>query len=145
MRTVKRILGLTLMIVVCAAVYASAQQAPPPAQQAPTPAPTPAVQDIKSLAGKYTGWGTPASGSAFPIEVQIKPDGSYTVMSAGATSGQGNLKVVDGKITTEGYLGGGDPTKGASQASVSTKGGKTMISGQGRNDRGPFNYELTKQ
>jgi hypothetical protein len=123
------------MIVVFAVVYASAQQTPPPA-----------VKDIQSLAGKYTGWGVPASGSQFPIEVQVRPDGSYTVMSSGATSGQGQIKLVGGdKITTEGYLGGGDPTKGTSQANVTNKDGKIKISGQGHNDRGPFNYELTKQ
>jgi hypothetical protein len=134
MRMVKRILATTLAIVVCTAVAASAQQQP-----------SPAVKDIQSLAGKWTGWGTPASGSAFPIEVDVKPDGSYTVMSAGATSGQGRFKLQGDKITSEGHLGGGDPTKGTSQATVSTKGGKTVMSGSGRNDRGPFNYELTKQ
>jgi hypothetical protein len=141
MRTAKRILVLTLMIVVCGAVYAPAQQAPAPA---PAQQPTPAVKDIQSLAGKYTGWATPASGSAFPIEVVIGPDGSYTSMS-GATTGKGKLKLAGDKITAEGQTGGGDPVVGISQASVTSKGGKTVISGAGRNDRGPFNYELTKQ
>jgi hypothetical protein len=123
------------MIVVVAVVYASAQQAPPPA-----------VKDIQSLAGKWTGWGTPASGSAFPIEVQINPDGSYSSMM-GATRGMGKLKVVEGKISTEGHLSGpaGAGTAGVSQATLATKGGKQVLSGAGRNDAGPFNYELTKQ
>jgi hypothetical protein len=153
MRTAKRILALTLMIVVFGAVYASAQQAPAPApaQQAPTPAPapaaTPAVKDIQSLAGKWTGWGTPASGSAFPMEVRINPDGSYTSMM-GATSGKGQLKVVDGKISAEGHLSGPAGVAagtGKSQATLATKRGKQVLSGAGRSDAGPFNYELTKE
>jgi hypothetical protein len=144
MRMVKRILALTLMIVVCTAVVASAQQQQPAPAAPPAATPSPAVKDIQSLAGKYTGWGTPASGSAFPIEVVINPDGSYTTMS-GANTGKGKLKLNGDKITTEGQTGGADPVVGMSQASVTTKGGKTVISGAGRNDRGPFNYELTKQ
>ena len=138
MQTAKRILALTLMIVVCGAVYAWAQQAP---------APTPAVKDIQSLAGKWTGWGTPPSGSAFPVEVRINPDGSYTSMM-GATSGNGTVKVIDGKITTEGHLSGPAGVAagtGRSQATLATKGGKQVLSGAGRNDAGPFNYELTKE
>jgi hypothetical protein len=137
MWTLKRILTVTLMFVVLGAVYALAQQ----------PAPTPAVLDIQKLAGKWTGWATPASGSGIPIEVVIKPDGTYTSMM-GANSGQGRLNVVDCKITgiaTEGQLSGTPTGTGVSQATVETKGGKQTLSGAGRNDAGPFNYELTKQ
>jgi hypothetical protein len=135
MRTAKTILTVTLMLVVLGAISVSAQQ-------------TPAVTDIKSLAGKWSGWGTPASGSAFPIEVQINPDGTYTAQLAGATAGQGQFKLVDGKITAEGHLSGPSGVAagtGTSQATVQTKGGKQVMSGAGRNDAGPFNYELTKQ
>lgn len=133
---VHRVLVLALMLVVFLAVPASAQQAP-----------SPAVQDIQQLAGKWTGWGTPASGSAFPIEVQINPDGTYT-SRMGATTGTGKLTVAGGKIMAEGHLSG--PAAAAagtskSEASVATKGGKQVITGQGRNDAGPFNYEITKQ
>jgi hypothetical protein len=140
MPTVKRILTVILMFVVLGAVYALAQQ----------PAPNPAVKDIQNLAGKWSGWGTPASGSAFPIEVVIRPDGTYTSMM-GATSGQGQLKAVECKITgitTEGQLSGPAGVAAgtsASQATVETKSGKQVLSGAGRNDAGPFNYELTKQ
>jgi hypothetical protein len=136
MLTAKRVLALALMFVVFAAVYASAQQAP-----------TPAVKEIQSLAGKWAGWGTPASGSAFPIEVQINPDGTYTSLM-GASRGTGTIKVDGGKITTEGHLSGPAGVAagaGTSQANVTTKGGKQVLVGQGRNDAGPFNYELTKE
>jgi hypothetical protein len=119
-----------------AAVSASAQQAAPPA-----------VKGLKDLVGKWTGWATSRSGSAFPMEVQINPDGSYIAMM-GATSGRGAIKVDGSKIMAEGHLSGpagADAGAGKSQLTVGTKGGKQVISGAGRNDAGPFDYELTKQ
>jgi hypothetical protein len=136
MQTAKRILALTLMFVVVAAVSVSAQQAAPAAPK-----------DVKSLAGKWKGFATPASGSGFPVEVVIQPDGSYVSMM-GATSGRGTIKMDGGKFTAEGHLSGPAGVAagaGKSQLSVSTKGGKQVMSGAGRNDAGPFNYELTKE
>ena len=135
METAKRILALTLMFVVVGAAYASAQQA------------APAAKDVKSLAGKWKGWGTPPSGSPFPVEVTIRPDGSY-VSLMGASSGTGTIKMEGGKFMTEGHLSGPAGVAagtGKSQLTVASKGGKQVISGAGRNDAGPFNYELTKE
>jgi hypothetical protein len=130
----KRILVLALMIVVGAATYAVAQQ----------PQPSEAVKDIQSLAGRWTGWATPPSGSAFPIEVFINPDGTYSSMMA-ARTGTGTFKVDQGKITTTGHISG--PTVGDtwSQVTHSTQGGRQVLTGAGRSEAGPFNYELTKQ
>jgi hypothetical protein len=136
MKTAKRILALTLMLVVFAAVGASAEQKA-----------APAAKDVKSLAGKWKGWATPASGSAFPVEVVISPNGSYTSMM-GATTGKGTIKMDKGKFMAEGHLSGPVGVAagtGKSELSVATKGGKQVISGAGRNDAGPFNYELTKE
>jgi hypothetical protein len=137
MQTAKRILALTLMFVVVAAVSVSAQQQAAPA----------APKDVKSLAGKWKGFATPASGSGFPVEVQVQPDGSYTAMM-GATSGRGTIKMEGGKFMAEGHLSGPAGVAagaGKSQLTVSTKAGKQVMSGAGRNDAGPFNYELTKE
>jgi hypothetical protein len=104
-------------------------------------------QDIKSLAGKWTGWATPPSGSAFPIEVQINPDGTYTSLM-GATRGTGKITMAGGKFTTEGHLSGPSGVAagaGKSELTVDTKGEKQKMSGRGRNNDGPYNYELTKQ
>ncbi len=128
MSTAKKIVALTLMLVVFAAVPASAQ----------------AVTDVKGLAGKWKGWGTGAGGSSFPIEVQVDASGSYTSLME-ARTGKGTFKVAGGKITTEGHLSGPDPSATSSQVTLTTKGGKQMLSGQGRNDRGPFSYQLTKE
>ena len=136
MQAAKKILTFTLMFVVCGAIYAWAQQAP-----------TQAVKDIQSLAGKWTGWATPASGSAFPIEVHINPDGTYTSLM-GAASGTGSFKVVDGKVMADGHLSGPKGAAagtGMSQATIATKGDKQVLTGAGHNDAGPFNYELIKQ
>jgi hypothetical protein len=109
--------------------------------------PAPAAQEIQKLAGKWRGWGTGTSGSAFPIELQIQPDGTYVSMM-GATSGKGVIKANGGKLMTEGHLSGPTGAAGAmdkSQLTVATRGGKQVISGQGRNDAGPFDYELTRE
>ena len=134
MRTARRILVLTLMFVVFAAAYVAAQQAAP-------------GQDVKSLAGKWVGWGTPTSGSNFPVEVDVQPDGSYTSMM-GSTMGKGTIKMEGGKLMAEGHItGSGSPAAGVgrSQLTLTSKEGKQKISGAGRDDRGPYNYELTKQ
>jgi len=124
----KKLLALTLVLIVVAAVQASGQ----------------AVTDVKALAGKWKGWGTGSSGSGFPIEVQINPDGSYTSqMETGR--GSGTFKVADGKITTSGHLSGPNPTDTASQVTLTTKAGKQVLTGQGRSERGPYSFELTKQ
>src|SRR5262245_44328887 len=130
-----KILGVVLVLIVATAVYASAQQA------------LPAVKDTSDLAGMWKGWATGRSGSAVPVEVQINPDGSYTSMMGG-TTGRGTIKGEGGKFIAEGHLSGPAGTTagtGKSQLTVGTKGGKPAISGTGRNDAGPYDFELTKE
>ena len=128
MSTAKKILALTLMLVVFAAVPASAQ----------------GVTDAKALAGKWKGWGTGPGGSSFPVEVQVDANGSYTSLMD-AKTGRGTFKVDGGKVTAQGHLSGPDPSATASQLTLTTKGGKQMLSGSGRDDRGPYTYQLTKE
>lgn len=133
MRAAKMVLALS-MFVVFAPGYVSAQQA------------SPGQQDLQSLAGKWVGWGTPTSGSNFPVEVEVQPDGSYTSMM-GSTMGRGTITKEGGKLVAEGHLSGaGSAAAGArkSEIMVTSKDGKQMISGTGRDERGPFNYRLTK-
>ena len=131
---VERIVTVALMFILGAA-YASAQPM--------------AITDIRHLAGKWSGWGTAPSGGAFPIEVAVNSDGTYTSMM-GATRGQGRFTTVDCKITgvtTEGHLSGpaGAGSAAVSHATVGAQGGTQVLSGSGRSDAGPFNYALTKQ
>ena len=134
MRTARTMLGFTLMFVALVAGSVSAQQAM-------------VGQDVKSLAGKWIGGGTPTSGTAFPVEIEVQPDGSYTSQMR-STIGNGVIKQDGGKLVAEGHItGSGAPAAGAGKAelTVSSKDGKQMISGEGRDQDGPYNFRLTRQ
>jgi hypothetical protein len=132
-KTARRILGSALMIVVFAVAYASAQQE---------------TVDVKSLAGKWAGFASPPRGSNVPLQVEVKPDGSYT-SKWGSTAGKGVIKMDGGKLVAEGNLISGTGTAaagvGKSELTVTSKDGKQRISGSGRDQEGPYNFELTKQ
>ena len=134
MRTARTILGFTLMFVVFAAAYVSAQQA--------TPA------DIKSLAGKWAGIASPTRGSNVPLEVDVKPDGTYA-SKWGGKDGTGTIRMEGGKLMADGHLlyGTGATTAGTGRAelTLTTKDGKQMMSGTGRDNDGPYNFQVTKQ
>ena len=135
MRTPRKILSVTSAFLVLAAVSVSAQQA------------SVAQGDVKSLAGKWVGWGTPTSGSNIPIEVDIQPDGSYT-SRMGATIGRGSIKAEAGHLVAEGHLSGsGSAARGVgkSQLTVATRDGKQILTGSGRDNEGPYDFQLTKQ
>jgi hypothetical protein len=123
---------LALMVVACAAAGVWAQQALP-------------SQDVKSLAGKWVGRMTPSNQV---MEVQIQPDGSYTSIR-GTTTGQGTIKMVGGRLMADGNLitGPNVTTAGPEKAelTLSSKAGKQMLSGTGRDNEGPYAFQLTKQ
>ena len=123
---------LALMVVACAAAGVWAQQAMP-------------GQDVSSLAGKWVGRMTPSNQV---MEVQIKPDGSYTSLR-GTTTGQGTIKVDGGKLMADGHLitGPNVTTAGPEKAqlTLSSKAGKQVLSGTGRDNEGPYAFQLTKQ
>ena len=132
-RTARPILVLAVLVAF-AATYVSAQQA--------TSGP-----DIKSLAGKWTGYASPTRGSNVPLQVDLMPDGSYT-STWGTTIGKGTLKVEGGKLVAEGQLVSGTGKvaagTGKSELTLATKDGKQVISGVGRDAEGPFNFQLTR-
>jgi uncharacterized protein (TIGR03066 family) len=134
MRTARTMVGLAVMSVVFAAASVSAQQAM-------------VAQDVTSLAGKWVGWGTSTSGSNFPVEVEIRPDGSYT-STMGSTIGNGVITMDGGKFMAEGQITGSiSPAAGVgkSELTVSSKDGKQMISATGRDQLGPYELRLTKK
>ncbi len=131
MRTARTILGFTLMFVVFAAAYVSAQQ------------------DVKSLAGKWVGYASPTRGSQVTIQAEVKPDGSYT-SQWGSVTGKGVIKKEGDKLIAEGNIVTGGSTAiagvGKAELTVTMKDGKPQkISGIGRDKEGPYNFELTKQ
>src|SRR5262249_36965224 len=121
-----------LTVVACAATGVWAQQALP-------------GQDVSSLAGKWVGRMTPSNQV---LEIQIQPDGSYTSLR-GTTTGQGTIKMVGGKLMADGQPGTGPngTTAGPEKAELtrSSKAGKQVISGTGRDNEGPYAFQLTKQ
>ena len=134
-RAVRPILVVALIFVAVCATVVSAQQA------------SIAQPEVKTLSGKWVGWGTLTGGTNMPMQVEIRPDGTYT-STIDSRMGNGTIKNEGGKLIAEGHLSGGGSTSvgtGTSELSVSNKDGKQMIEGAGRNDRGPFNYRLTKE
>jgi hypothetical protein len=130
MRTARTILGFTLMFVMFAAAYVSAQG------------------DVKSLAGKWLGYAILTSGSQVTLQVEVKPDGTYT-SRWGDTSGKGVIKKQGDKLMAEGSLTSGASTAiagaGKSDLTLTEKDGKQKIAGFGRDQQGPYSFELTKQ
>lgn len=70
-----------------------------------------AIQDIKSVAGRWSGilYGRPggARGQDW-VELAIKEDGTYTLASArtiGVFSGSGTVSLADGRLIAEGEKG----------------------------------------
>jgi hypothetical protein len=123
---------LALMVMASAAAVVWAQQALP-------------AQDPSSLAGKWVGWMSPSN---TPLEIQIQPDGSYTSVR-GTTTGQGTITMVGGRLMADGHLvtGPNVAVAGAekTQLTLSSKAGKQVLSGTGRDNEGPYSFQLTKQ
>ena len=123
---------VAFMVVAGAAAGAWAQQAMP-------------AQDVKSLAGKWVGRMTPSNQV---MEVQVQPDGSYTSIR-GTTTGQGTITMDGGKLMAAGHLIAGPNVTTAgpekAQLTLSNKGGKQVLSGTGRDNEGPYSFQLTKQ
>jgi len=137
MRRTRSILVLftAVMLVAFAAAYLSV----------PQPA---AAQDIQSLAGKWRGFASPTRGSNVPLEVEVRPDGSYT-SRWGSADGKGVIKNEGGKLVAEGQIVNGATAvvagTGKAELTLTTKDGKQMMTGVGRDKEGPYNFQLTKQ
>ena len=131
MRTRTMVALTAVMFVVFAAAYVSAQQ-----------------PDVKSLAGKWRGYASPTRGSNVSLEVDVQPDGSYTTLWGGKP-GKGRIAMEGGKLMADGHLlyGTGTTTAGEGKAelTLTTKDGKQVMSGTGRDNDGPYNFQLTKQ
>ncbi|MGH7389486.1 MAG: hypothetical protein ACREM3_08505 [Candidatus Rokuibacteriota bacterium] len=144
MLTGKRVLGLAVIGILFASACASSDSRTAGTSASQPAAASPAMTDVRTLSGKWTGWAIGRAGSSTPVEVEINPDGTY-VSRMGATTGTGTFKVVGGQIVTSGHLSGPDPSGRTSTATVVEKGGQSVLSGAGRADTGPYNYELKRQ
>ena len=129
MRTRAMVVLIAVVYVVFAAAYVSAQQ-----------------PDVKSLAGKWRGYATPTKGGNVTLEVDVKPDGSYTTLYDGKP-GKGRIVLEGDKLMSDGLLYGTGSTapEGKAQLTLTTKDGKQVMSGSGHGNDGAYNFELTKQ
>jgi hypothetical protein len=106
------------------------------------------AQNVASLAGKWSGYASPTRGSNVPLEVEIKPDGTYT-SKWGSSMGKGTVKMEGSKLMAQGQIVNGTTAvvagTGTSELTLTSKDGKQIISGTGRDADGPFNFQLTKK
>jgi hypothetical protein len=101
--------------------------------------------DVSSLAGRWDGWMKGSGGVTAPVQVTVNPDGTY-VSTIGAASGNGTFEVVDGRVLTKGHLSGSAFGAGRqSTVSMAERGGRPVMVGEGRDDRGPYSFELMKR
>ena len=65
------------------------------------------------------------------------------------SNGQGTIKVAGGRLMADGHLVTGPNVTTAgeekSELTLSSKSGKQVISGTGRDNDGPYAFQLTKQ
>jgi ABC-type transporter Mla maintaining outer membrane lipid asymmetry ATPase subunit MlaF len=75
-------------------------------------------------------------------------DGTYVATFGKGLSSTGTVTVTDGKIAvvrTGGSGAGGSTLTVTSTALMEERDGRRVLVGQGRNDLGPFSYELAEQ
>jgi hypothetical protein len=142
-----RIAAVAMLVALPVAGCASSEQ------RTATPAGTPPgsgsamtrTPDVASLAGRWDGWMKGTGGTSAPVQVTVNPDGTYS-STIGASSGNGTFEVVNGQVRTQGHLSGS--AFGAGRQSVVTlaeRGGRPVMVGEGRDDRGPYSFELMKR
>jgi hypothetical protein len=107
-----------------------------------------AIGDVRALNGTWTGFQTGRSfGARQPLTIVIS-DGTYVASFGKGFSSTGTVAVTDGKVEivrTGGSGGGGATLTATSTAIVEERDGRRVLVGHGRNDLGPFSYELTEQ
>lgn len=139
MLTATRMAALALVITLPMAGCASG------GSSAGSPSAMTSTPEVGTLAGRWDGWMKGTGGNTSPVQVKVNPDGTYT-SQMGATGGTGTFQIVDGKILTKGHLSGS--AFGSDRQSVVTvveKGGRPTLIGDGRNEAGPYSFELTKR
>ena len=133
---------MRFLAVVIVAVSAVAGASTPGMAQMAAPSSTEAGLD--ALAGKWDGWWIGAT--SLPVEVDVKPDGTYT-SRVGTDTGWGTFRLVNGVIVVKGHLSGADAPLAdrTATATLGQKGGVPMLTGDGRTSEGPYSFTLTKR
>ena len=111
------------------------------------PTTTVAAKDVSSLAGKWTGWIRSTGSGSTPATFELTPGGDYVTRVEGFNT-QGKAQLKDGALILTGTGGTGrlGVSGRTSTASIIERpGGVLVMTGSGRDDIGPFDFEFTKQ
>jgi hypothetical protein len=106
-----------------------------------------AVKDLSSVAGTWTGWIRTTGSGSRPATFELTPAGDYVTRTEGFNT-QGKAQLKDGAIVLVGTGGSGrlGVSSRMSTASIAQRPGGTLVmTGSGRDDIGPFDFEFTKQ
>jgi hypothetical protein len=106
-----------------------------------------AVKDLSSVAGKWTGWIRTTGSGSLPATFELTPGGDYTTRTEGYST-QGKAQVKDGGLVLVGTSGTGRlgvSGRTSTASLVERAGGIQVLTGSGRDDIGPFEFEFTKQ
>jgi hypothetical protein len=139
MLTTRRCASVMLMIALVAATVIGC---------ASTGTTTPvAVKDFSGLAGKWTGWIRTTGSGSIPATFELTPGGDYVTRTEGFNT-VGKAQVKDGALVLVGTGGTGRlGVSGRTSTAWITErtGGMLVMTGSGRDDIGPFDFEFTKQ
>jgi hypothetical protein len=100
---------------------------------------------MASLAGVWNGWVRLPTGQQVPATFDLKPAGDY-VVQGGAFITRGKAQLKDGGLLlvssdATGVLAIGERT---STAQLGERAGNWVLTGAGRGDAGPFNFEVSR-
>jgi hypothetical protein len=103
--------------------------------------------DVRSLAGVWTGWILGPSGTPEQAELTINPDGTYVSRMQGfSTTGVVRVteqKMIAGSLTA---AGGAAAVRRGARMTLGERAGTLVLSGYGgQSAGGPFWFEVTKQ
>ena len=102
--------------------------------------------DLASLAGRWEGFGTGPGGASTRTTFGIAPEGRYTAQIGTFTS-TGTLRIAEGQLVTvpDGAARGAFATDLGATIEVRERDGGLVLSGDGRSDRGPYSFEVTRR
>ena len=105
-----------------------------------------AVKDFSAVAGKWTGWIQTTGSGSNPATFELTPGGDYVTRTEGFNT-QGKAQIKDGSLILTGTGGSGrlGVSPRTSTAWIGERAGMLIMTGSGRDDIGPFNFEFTKQ
>ena len=106
-----------------------------------------AVKDLSSLAGTWTGWIRSTGSGSNPATFELARGGDYVTRTQGFNT-QGKAQLKDGALVLMGTGGSGRlgvSGRTSTATVVERAGGVLVMTGSGRDDIGPFDFEFTKQ